>query len=233
MSVIAIAVKHLLLCGATPEQVCVAVTELERAVQPVRSAGAIRQERYRHKASLGVTKRNEVTEGDAKEISPTPPKENTNNLTVVSNSPPLVPPSKTEPERFSEFWAVYPPRAGNRDRKAGLKAYAAALKRGVTPDEIIIGARAYAAFGAATGKLHTELIRQARTWLNGNGWTESYGPSNTSTPGSRAAAWAIVDANIAELERQVAADEAQSAQDGTNQCEEPSGSLPRLRENAA
>ena len=82
---------------------------------------------------------------------------------------------------FNEFWAVYPIRAGNRDKSAAVKAFNAALKRGADPNQIIDGARAYAAFSSVTGKLKTEYIRQARTWLNANGWTETYEHAATNS----------------------------------------------------
>lgn len=77
------------------------------------------------------------------------------------------------PEGFEEFWEAYPPRAGGRDKIAAVRAYRAALKR-ASSGRIITGARAYRDYVSAAGKLKTEFVKQARTWLNGNGWEEDY-----------------------------------------------------------
>jgi 5-methylcytosine-specific restriction endonuclease McrA len=44
---IAVAVKHMIAAGMSPEAIVAAVAEMEAAAQPVRSNGAVRQERYR------------------------------------------------------------------------------------------------------------------------------------------------------------------------------------------
>ena len=77
----------------------------------------------------------------------------------------------SEPLGFSKFWAAYPQRDGNRDRKPAVKAFRAALKR-TTFEAILAGAQAYAADMKARGKINTEYVKQARTWLNADGWTE-------------------------------------------------------------
>jgi len=74
---IAVAVKHMIAAGMTAEAIVAAVAEMEAAAQPVRSSGAVRQERYRrNKASLVTI----VTESDdpssplvPPSLSPTPP----------------------------------------------------------------------------------------------------------------------------------------------------------------
>jgi len=74
---IAVAVKHMMSAGMSPEAIVAAVAEMEAAAQPVRSNGAVRQERYRrNKASLVTV----VTESDTPSsplvppsLSPTPP----------------------------------------------------------------------------------------------------------------------------------------------------------------
>lgn len=74
---------------------------------------------------------------------------------------------------WAKFWAAYPKRAGGRDKQNAFKAFKAASKRAEI-STIIEGARAYADYCHSTGKSGTEFIRQARTWLNANGWTEDY-----------------------------------------------------------
>lgn len=80
-------------------------------------------------------------------------------------------PLSSDPEGFKEFWAIYPPRAGDRDRKPATKAFSAALKR-VDLKTLLWATERYAADCKAKGKINTEFVKQARTWLNADGWTE-------------------------------------------------------------
>jgi hypothetical protein len=72
--------------------------------------------------------------------------------------------SGTFQERFKEFRALYPARAGSQPWTKAEKAIHARLADGVTWDEIIEGVRRYAAFCAATGKARTEYVLQASTF---------------------------------------------------------------------
>jgi hypothetical protein len=76
-----------------------------------------------------------------------------------------------EPQDFADFMAVYPRRGGSVDRKAALKAWEPAKKRGDLT-AIMDGARRYNAEMTAKGKIGSEFVKQARTWLNADGWTE-------------------------------------------------------------
>lgn len=78
-----------------------------------------------------------------------------------------------DPPGFKDFWAIYPPRAGDRDRKPATKAFSAALKR-VDLKTLLAGTERYAADCKAKGKINTEYVKQARTWLNADGWNETY-----------------------------------------------------------
>ena len=87
----------------------------------------------------------------------------------ASSSKPL------DPEGFPDFWAIYPKRHGDADRKGAIKAYIAASRR--APFETILqGAMRYSQFCDADGKTRTEFVKQARTWLNADGWNEAYEP---------------------------------------------------------
>ena len=79
-----------------------------------------------------------------------------------------------EPEGFEEFWENYPIRAGTRDRKGAVKAFRAAVNRGAEQPKIIAGAKAYADYERCVGKFGTEYVRRATTWLNADGWNETY-----------------------------------------------------------
>lgn len=86
-------------------------------------------------------------------------------------SPPLSKPLPSEPEGFAAFWALYPKRDGTADRKGAVKAFGPALKR-VDLETLLDATRAYAADMKAKGKVGTEFVKQARSWLNGDLWTE-------------------------------------------------------------
>lgn len=89
--------------------------------------------------------------------------------TIKTNLP--LSPSKPEPDGFDAFWACYPKRSGAADRKAAVKAFGPAVKR-ADLETILHGARAYNSEMTAKGKIGTEFVKQARTWLNADGWTE-------------------------------------------------------------
>lgn len=75
-------------------------------------------------------------------------------------------PKGTEPEGFAEFWDAYPKRDGDNPRKTALRAYATALRKGADPPQILRAVRAHASDLASKGKLGTEFVPQASTWLN-------------------------------------------------------------------
>lgn len=93
MSVIATAVKHLLAAGVTGEALVEAIAEMEadvRAEPKARSAGAIRQERYREKRRNEASQTSLTVTCDESDVSPSlsrPPNENNSN-----------PPTHTHPE---------------------------------------------------------------------------------------------------------------------------------------
>lgn len=145
---------------------------LERMRQSaVQRQATLRAKRVSHETDL--SRLSNVTPCVAKErVSPAPlPKENTSTLTGFGVRGRA---REGDQDRFDDFWATYPKREGNRDRKAAQKAFSASLRRS-SADEIIQGAARYAAHCDATGKTNTQFVRQARTWLNADGWNEEYG----------------------------------------------------------
>lgn len=70
-----------------------------------------------------------------------------------------------EPEWFSEFKAVYPPRAGDQGWRKAMKAGQARIGEGHLPAELTDGARRYAEFCRSTQKIGTEFVKQAATFL--------------------------------------------------------------------
>jgi hypothetical protein len=68
-------------------------------------------------------------------------------------------------EWFAQFRNLYPERAGDQDWQQALKAANARIAEGHTPDEFIKGAMRYRAFCERTGKLGTEHVKQAVSFL--------------------------------------------------------------------
>jgi hypothetical protein len=68
--------------------------------------------------------------------------------------------------RFEEFWAAYP-KEGRRDKPKAREAFVKACGK-ATPDEIIAGARSY----AADPNRKPDKTKYAQGWLTGERWTE-------------------------------------------------------------
>lgn len=86
------------------------------------------------------------------------------------------PKQRKEDRGFDEFWKVYPKKAG---KPAALKAWRAAIKRGVDPDEILAGARDYAGSEAVA----RGFVKFPQGWLNDERWRDepTSGPPITQT----------------------------------------------------
>lgn len=70
-----------------------------------------------------------------------------------------------DPPWLINFRAAYPPRAGDQGWRKAVRAAHARIGEGHTAAEFIAGARRYAAFCEASGKLGTEYVKQACTFL--------------------------------------------------------------------
>lgn len=121
--------------------------------------------------------------------SPTPPRDIYNTHSREDNLPPTPKRSRfhgtnpralgsnpraveQEPEQFGAFWDAYPKRDGNGDRKGALKAFGPAVQRAGSAELVIRAAGRYAAHCREKGKIGTEFVKQARSWLNGDLWSE-------------------------------------------------------------
>lgn len=96
-------------------------------------------------------------------------------------TPPVVPPRGDGTQDFDRFWQAYPRRPQN-PRKPAEKLFAAAVKKGAKPDDLIAAAERYAAEMAAAGKLNTEFVCQAQTWLRQDRWKDTHGPPAKPQP---------------------------------------------------
>jgi hypothetical protein len=174
------------------------VARLEQAIEEYEriSKERLRKDRERKRNIPG----NSV---ETKENTPIPPKEN-NNIKTPPCSPSRPQKGWERSPQFLELIAVFPPRSGDRDLKGSFNAFNAALKRETFP-VIIDGAKRYRDHADATGKTNTEYVRQIRTWLNKDGWKETYG-QNRGSPAGRPKSMAETFANLyakgEELERQ-------------------------------
>jgi uncharacterized protein DUF1376 len=83
---------------------------------------------------------------------------------------------------FDRFWAVYPKRKGDNSKKDARKLFGAALGRGTDPEEIIAGAKRYAADMADDHKIGTVYVKQAETWLRKECWDRDDAPASNVIP---------------------------------------------------
>lgn len=102
-----------------------------------------------------------------------------------------VAPVRDDPEGFEEFWSAYPKRDGSADRKGAVKAFRAASKR-VSVENIIEGATIFSEAMQDRGKVGTEFIPQARTWLNGDRWNDRYETATTEEARKREQYFAVL-----------------------------------------
>lgn len=83
--------------------------------------------------------------------------------------------SKSEPDRFDEFWSAYPKRVG---KQAAIKAWRNAIKL-ASPDTIIAGAQRYAE--SRRGE-DPKFTAHPSTWLNAGRWDDEQQPAHSPQP---------------------------------------------------
>jgi len=76
----------------------------------------------------------------------------------------------TYPPSFEQFWQVYPKRAGSNNKTSAFVAWS---KHECIPD-ILAGVAKYKEFCEKTGKIGTEYVQMASTWLNQYGWENEW-----------------------------------------------------------
>jgi hypothetical protein len=69
------------------------------------------------------------------------------------------------PDSFEVLWKAYPSRSGNNPKDKAYSAYRSRLAEGHQPAEILDGVGRYAKFCEQTGKLGSEFVLQAKTFL--------------------------------------------------------------------
>ena len=91
-------------------------------------------------------------------------------------------PREKESNEFLEFWELYPRREGGNPRPDALKAWNARVREGVSPADLLDGAKRYARQVKTSGKEGSQFVMQAenipRNWRSlgrglrgqGDGW---------------------------------------------------------------
>jgi hypothetical protein len=102
--------------------------------------------------------------------------------TEVEKTPPKPPKGGGVDLLFNRFWAVYPRRGDSNPRKPAFDKFRTACKRGVDPEAIIAGAKAYAHQCQVLGKVGTSSVAQAVTWLNQERWADDHSVASGHGP---------------------------------------------------
>lgn len=112
---------------------------------------------------------------------------------------------RVEPPLFTQFWSRYPKRAGGNPRRRALQAYTARLTEGVVADDIIRGLDRYVAYVTARGKVGTEFVMQAATFVGPDRrWEDAWEPPADGEPDKYAAIVAEEDAALEKGEQLIA-----------------------------
>jgi hypothetical protein len=83
-------------------------------------------------------------------------------------------PSRESAEQFfdKQFWPAYPKRFGSNPKEAAKKKLVAAILRGEKPQEILAGVNRLFSGLQRGGKLGTEFVPMALTWINRKQWRD-------------------------------------------------------------
>lgn len=169
MGRIAIAIKHMLACGASSDAVVSAIAEMEGSAM----SGAERTKRWRDATS--PTSRASRS-SPASQPPHTPLRDNNKKITP---KPPL--------NAFDEFYAAYPRKEA---RRGALKAYTNALTRG-TEAEILAGVKRYA---AARAGQDAKFTKTPAAWLNSDCWLDQPATNSGHVPLGPKRTWAEIKA---------------------------------------
>lgn len=93
------------------------------------------------------------------------PSDTDSEKTTTAGKPPTRVSRETCPDWLLDFKLAYPARAGDQGWRRAVKAANARIAEGHTPEEFIEGAKRYGAHCATLGKVGTEFVKQAATFL--------------------------------------------------------------------
>ncbi|AWI90560.1 hypothetical protein C0214_21425 [Methylobacterium sp. DM1] len=91
-------------------------------------------------------------------------------------------PSGEDPDGFAEFRSNYPKRNAAFPTTQARKRWLEARRRGAKPEEIIAGAKAYAAEQQRIGKVGTGFVRTADSWLHQQRWRDHATAASVNAP---------------------------------------------------
>jgi hypothetical protein len=74
-------------------------------------------------------------------------------------------PTTSYPADIDLLWSAYPKRSGSNNKQAAYRQFQARLAEGVAFDAMYDGTQRYAAWAQASGKVGTELVKMASTFL--------------------------------------------------------------------
>lgn len=119
------------------------------------SSGRVREYRERQKAletqgNAEVTQCNARTEQSREE---------------QNRDPPTPQRGDSIADEFEQVWAAYPRRAGGDPKSEALKAFRSRRKEGHSLETILQGTQRYARFCEHTGKIRTEVVKMAKSFL--------------------------------------------------------------------
>lgn len=101
---------------------------------------------------------------------------------------------------FEEFWMQYGKRPGGNPKKAARRAYAARVKDGVSPADLLHGAMRYRAYFDAKPPEQQKFKKQAQFWLSPSyeGWLQDWTVTDDSVVGQNVGALRDAILNIEE-----------------------------------
>lgn len=75
-------------------------------------------------------------------------------------------------DKFGDFWTAYPKRKGANPKEPARKKFLSVVQMGADAEMIVGSARKYADELRDEGKVGTEYVAQAVTWLNQQRWKD-------------------------------------------------------------
>lgn len=183
MGVLADLVERLLARGIDHQSLVDIVAAFEERIpalddQAERRRAADRERKRAMRAAMSAESDTSAESADnlsPSPFSPTPPKPLTPIHTPGTPKGVPAPTGREINQAFDELWAAYPKRKGSNPREPARQKFRAALKSGTPPEQILAGAKAYAAEQRELGKVGTEFVAQLVVWLNQKRWADYAG----------------------------------------------------------
>lgn len=131
-----------------------------------RRANARRQAEYRHRRASHNVTRDVTPRNKRNDARPDQNREDKNREEQEKGTAaPRAADGQDGDLEFESLRALYPQRSGDQRWREARQAINARLREGHTWEQILDGARRYAAWCKATGKLNTETVKQAATFV--------------------------------------------------------------------